>query len=64
MKNSSYTDPLNQELNPTDLLYMFIEVHRNALELKKMPKNLSWKGTESSKYQKFACSDNTEQNIQ
>ena len=28
-----------------------------------MPKNLSWKGTGSSKYQKFACSDNTEQNI-
>ena len=42
----------------------FIEIHRNALELKKkMSKKWSWKGTGPSKDQKFACTDNPRQNI-
>ena len=31
MQNSAYTKPLN--FNATDLLSIFIEVHRNALKL-------------------------------
>ena len=50
-------------LNATDFLHIFIEVHRNALELKKMSKNWSWKGTVPSKDQKFTYSDNPGQNI-
>ena len=42
---------------------MFIEVHRNALELQKISRNWSWKGTGPSKDLKFACSDNPGQNI-
>ena len=48
MQNSAYTKLLN---------------HGNALELLKMSKNWSWKRTGSSKYQKFACSENLGQNI-
>ena len=33
MQNSAYTKPLNLEFNETGLLYIFIEVHRNALKL-------------------------------
>ena len=48
MQNSSYMKPLNLNFNAMDLLYIFIEVHRNALELQKMSKNWSWKGTGQS----------------
>ena len=40
MQNSSYMKPLNLNFNAMDLLYIFIEVHRNALELQKMSKNV------------------------
>ena len=49
--------------NATCLLYIFIEVHRNTLELKKMSKNLNEKRTGSSQGQKLACSDNLRKNI-
>ena len=33
MQYSAYKKPLNWNFNATDLLYIFIETHRNALGL-------------------------------
>ena len=33
MQNSAYKEPLTWNFNATDLLYIFMEVHRNALKL-------------------------------
>ena len=44
MKNSAYTKPLIWNFNATGLFYIFVKVHRNALELKKNVKKLELEG--------------------
>ena len=62
-QNSASTKPLNWKFAATGLLYIFAEVHKNALELLKMSKNWSWKETGPGKYKKFPCSGNPRQII-
>ena len=40
---SAYTNHWISNFNATDLLYIFIEVHRNPVELWKISKNRRWK---------------------